>query len=457
MKKIIYSLGLALTLASCSEAGYEDWANPQSNAAEDQVTVKLTVANAPAVDYATLTEDSVQLFIPTVEYSDNEVPTNSYVAVLKNGEKSFTIETDATGKAAAADLKDAVESLYGKRPEKREIPMEVTGISKSKGLSVKNTTTATATATLTAPHFIDEEYYLAGDMFDNGWSKEGAKKLTHVGNGDVYDYPEWNTILRLPEGRSNWYWKIIPLTNYNGEFFGDGVAGTLVDGDNAFEGNLTTVEPKAGRIEEPGTYRLSINMWKYTYKIEKLNFEPFIYEIGSESEWKTSHALSGENFDGNYQGYYYLNGEFKFKPKADTWDDDFGQDPNSTEKKLVSKDEENIKADAGFYQINVNYAEMTYNLVKVESISAIGSFSDWASDIDLTYNTEEGCWEGELDITKNSEFKFRMNHDWKCANWGGDVNNLKQDGANINIAKGKYNIKLYLSYAGANKVKITKL
>lgn len=155
MKKIIYSLGLALTLASCSEAGYEDWANPQSNAAEDQVTVKLTVANAPAVDYATLTEDSVQLFIPTVEYSDNEVPTNSYVAVLKNGEKSFTIETDATGKAAAADLKDAVESLYGKRPEKREIPMEVTGISKSKGLSVKNTTTATATATLTAPHFID--------------------------------------------------------------------------------------------------------------------------------------------------------------------------------------------------------------------------------------------------------------------------------------------------------------
>ena len=50
-----------------------------------------------------------------------------------------------------------------------------------------------------------------------------------------------------------------------------------------------------------------------------------------------------------------------------------------------------------------------------------------------------------------------MNHDWKCANWGGDVNNLKQDGANINIAKGKYNIKLYLSYAGANKVEITKL
>ena len=59
-------MGLVLLMASCSD-NYTDWANPQSNAQEDAKTVNLTVNPASAIDFATLTADSVQLFVPTVK------------------------------------------------------------------------------------------------------------------------------------------------------------------------------------------------------------------------------------------------------------------------------------------------------------------------------------------------------------------------------------------------------
>ena len=45
-------------------------------------------------------------------------------------------------------------------------------------------------------------------------------------------------------------------------------------------------------------------------------FPEFFYEIGAESGWNTAHALRGPDFDGNFEGYAYLNGAFKFRPNA---------------------------------------------------------------------------------------------------------------------------------------------
>lgn len=113
----------------------------------------------------------------------------------------------------------------------------------------------------------------------------------------------------------------------------------MTDGDVAAEGNLTTNQPKAGKIEKAGYHRMTINMMNYSYKIEDLNFAEYIYEIGNESSWATSNPLWGGNFDGKYQGYYYLDGEFKFKPNADNWDKDWGQDPNGEAGQLVQDGE----------------------------------------------------------------------------------------------------------------------
>jgi hypothetical protein len=198
--------------------------------------------------------------------------------------------------------------------------------------------------------------------------------------------------------------------------------------------------------------------WSYT----EVAFNDYIYEIGNEGGWTTSHPLFGANGDGKYQGYYYLNGEFKFKPNEDNWDGDWGQDPSGTYGTLVVDGEEDCNdpgksfpdeaQPTGFYQVNVDLVEMTWNIVPITSISIIGGFNDWAGDVEMTYNVDEGCWECTTSEVEG-EYKFRANHDW-AINWGGSEDDLTQDGANLNSDGGTHTYKLYISYAGNHKVVI---
>ena len=191
------------------------------------------------------------------------------------------------------------------------------------------------------------------------------------------------------------------------------------------------------------------------------NFSQFIYEIGNESEWATNHALRSPNFDGQYEGWYYLNGDFKFKPNENNWDGDYEY---NGEGKIADNGGSNIPdPGAGFYRINVNLAEGTYSLTKVESLSIIGSVLDanWSIDGDMTYNTTEGCWEWTGALSAG-EFKIRMNHDWTIS-WGGtdsgtDYSNLTYNGGkNLTVAEaGTYKVQFYLTYEGNNKLVITK-
>ena len=179
------------------------------------------------------------------------------------------------------------------------------------------------------------------------------------------------------------------------------------------------------------------------------------YEIGNEGGWSTNHLLLG-NGKGQYTGFYWLNGEFKFKPNADNWNDDLEYvSGDATSGSLTDGGGPNCPdPGAGFYQINLDVANMHYSLMKIESISMIGGFNGWNDDLEMTYNTTDGCWEVTTDKV-SGEYKFRANHDW-AINWGGSENDLTQDGANLNIEAGTYKFQLYISYAGNNKVVITK-
>ena len=179
------------------------------------------------------------------------------------------------------------------------------------------------------------------------------------------------------------------------------------------------------------------------------------YEIGNEGGWSTNHLLLGDG-NGKYQGYYWLDGEFKFKPNKDNWDNDLEYvSGNTTSGSLTDGGGPNCPdPGAGFYQINLDFANMHYNLLKIESISMIGGFNEWSSDLEMEYNKDAGCWEVTTDKV-SGEFKFRANHDW-AINWGGAENDLVQDGSNLSIEAGTYKFQLYISYAGNNKVVITK-
>ena len=212
-------------------------------------------------------------------------------------------------------------------------------------------------------------------------------------------------------------------------------------------------------------YRFQVNMMTMTYEITPLNFAEYFYEIGNESGWSTSHPLFGANSDGKYQGYYWLNGELKFKPNADNWDDDLEYvDGTTTGGTLTDGGGPNCPdPGAGFYQIDLDVAAMSYSLTKVETISIIGTVNgSWDTDTDLTYNAETGAWEVTAAL-KAGAMKFRMNHDWAIS-WGGAngdpkaYDNLTQNnGKDLDLSEdGTYKIELYIAYEGNNKVVITK-
>ena len=461
-----------MAMVSCTE-DYTDWSKPQVNAEPKAVEFgNGSVTAVDVINLANVTEEKVQV-------ASIVAPTSSdagYTPTIKInlGDKTYDIDND--GKMATADLATYISETYGKRPIERDINATLDAWISNGSTVVKMATSETfqVKAIPVAP-VIEEGYYLVGDMFNvkdvddvlvfDGWNNVSAKQAFKHSDKDVYDDPFFTLTFETKE--ANQYWKIIPQTNYDGDFWANGetgVVGVVNDGDSSFEGNLTTNNPGAGKLEEASIYRLTINMMEYTYKLEKLNFQEYFYEIGNESGWATPHALYGPNFDGKYQGYYWLDGEFKFKPNKDNWLDDYEYDG---EGKIADIPGGPNCPDpgAGFYQIDVDLAASTYSITKVKSITCVGNHNGW-NQADaaqhMTYNSAEGCW--ELTTTLTNGFKFAMNDEWTVS-WGGangdpsSYGNLTQNGGkdlNAPEGDGVYEIKLYLSYEGNNKVVFTK-
>ncbi len=464
-KSFVYSLfAAALAVSGCTE-NYDDWAKPQGfDPAEPAAEMTLSVSPAASINMADVAEDAetVNLFSATANIPADATVT-SYTVVIN---ETKTIAAEMNGAVNKAELVDIVTSLYGKRPEERKLSVAVTGTVKqgAEGFILKAQPVEVG-VTLVAP-VIENGYYLVGDMFTvkdesgaelvGGWSMDGMKKFAHSGK-DVYEDPIFTLIFTTTA--DNQYWKIIPQSNVDaGNIWADGVVGTAVDGDAALEGALVNAGAQAGKIEKAAMYKMTLNMMDYTYKLEELNFGPYYYEIGNESSWSASHALYGANFDGKYVGYYYLNGEFKFKPNEGDWNYDLERNDgaDNLSGNLSTEGAGNCPdPGAGFYQINLDAAAMTYQLVAA-NIGIVGSgVGSWDVDTNMTYNTETGAWEytGAIEA---GEIKFRMNGGWDF-NWGGELDNLVHNGGNIAIAEaGTYFIQFFLSYEGNNSCTITK-
>ena len=293
---------------------------------------------------------------------------------------------------------------------------------------------------------IESAYYLTGTL--NGWNNNDTSyKLTNNG-GDPYSNPTFTCRIPAPEDGGNIEFKMTPESGLGGDWSkclcAGSTPGTFVYNNGG--GNFV-IEA----VEGAKYYDLTFNMMELTWSYKAVNFEAYIWQAGNANGWGSpADGLYGE--DGKYQGYMYLDGEFKFRSHENSWDaPDWGS--GGSEGTLAAQ-AGNLSAQAGFYQVNVDLAAMTYSLTKVESIGIIGDFNGWGGDVEMTYNTTEKCWEATTTVTDGG-LKFRMNHDW-AVNWGGDTNYLAQDGANISVSAGTYKFQLYLSYAGKHRAVITK-
>ena len=446
-----------MAMVSCTE-DYTDWANPQTNPEEEAVAFgNGSVTPVDVINLANVTEEKIQVASIVAPTSSNA----SYTPTIKInlGDKTFDIDND--GKMATADLASYIAETYGKRPVERDIDATLDAWISNGSTVVKMATSETfqVKAIPVAP-VIDEGYYLVGDMFTtedgvNGWNTISAKQAFKHSDKDVYDDPIFT--ITFETTKADQYWKIIPKANVdagNTDASAAGVVGPKIDGDDSMTGLLTNADAKAGKIAEPGKYKLTLNMMDYSYTIEKVMYDPFIYFIGSTDGWGSNDqklALVDEE-TGTYTGYVYIadpNGagfEFKFQREQGNWDTAIGAS-NFVTFKDAAKDPQNgnnlgVNAGEGVYYMDVNLSEGTITATKVESMGMVGQFQGWkeAAPVPMTWNAEEYCFEATMAGVTADGWKFIVNKDWPI-NLGGSIDNLEQDGANLTVAGNT--IKLY--------------
>ena len=457
IKKILLGMTLLMSMVSCTE-DYTDWANPQTNPEEEAVSFgNGSVTPEGVINLADVTGDKVKVASIVAPTSTKDTYTPSFKINFDG--QSFDI--DADGNMAKADLVNYITNKYGKRPTERDIDATLDAWVSNGSTAAKMATSETfqVKAIPEAP-VIENGYYLVGDMFNveavgdaaavDGWNTVSAKQAFKHSDKDVYDDPIFT--ISFETTKADQYWKIIPKKNADaGNIWAAGVVGPKVDGDDSMTGALTNGDAKAGKIAKAGKYKLTINMMDYSYTIEEVNYDPFIYFIGSTDGWKSNDQKLAlvDDAKGVYTGYVYLadpNGagfEFKFQRAQGNWDTAIGAGTFvSFGGAAIGVDNGNIGVNAGegVYYMDVNLSEGTITATKVETMGMIGGFNNWDGDAKMTWNAEEYCFEATNAGVTADGWKFRVNGDW-AINLGGSLNNLTAGGDNITVAGNT--VKLY--------------
>ena len=437
-------------MVSCTE-DFTDWGNPQTNSQKEAVAFgNGSVAPVDVINLADVNTEKVKV-------ASIVAPTSSNAAYTPNYKINFdgqSFDIDADGNMATAELTSYIVDKYGKRPTERDIDATLDAWVSNGSTAVKMATSATfqVKAIPEAP-VIEEGYYLVGDMFTteevNGWTKEAAKAFKHS-DKDVYEDPIFTVSFETT--KADQYWKIIPKKNIDADdLWAAGVVGPKVDGDDSMTGLLTNGDAKAGKIAKAGKYKLTINMMDYSYTLEEVNYDPFIYFIGSTDGWKSNDQKLAlvDDAKGVYTGYVYLADpnaagfEFKFQRAQGNWDTAIGAGTFvSFGGAAIGVDNGNIGVNAGegVYYMDVNLSEGTITATKVETMGMIGTFNNWDGDAVMTWNAEEYCFEATNAGVTADGWKFRVNGGWDI-NLGGSLNNLTAGGDNIAVAGNT--VKLY--------------
>lgn len=443
-------------MVSCTE-DFTDWGNPQTNSQKEAVAFgNGSVAPVDVINLADVNTEKVKV-------ASIVAPTSSNAAYTPNYKINFdgqSFDIDADGNMATAELTSYIVDKWGKRPTERDIDATLDAWVSNGSTAVKMATSATfqVKAIPEAP-VIEDGYYLVGDMFNveavgdaaavDGWNTVSAKQAFKHSDKDVYDDPVFT--ITFETTKDNQYWKIIPKKNVDaGNFWAAGVVGPKVDGDDSMTGLLTNGDAKAGKIAKAGKYKLTINMMDYSYTLEEVNYDPFIYFIGATDGWtKAEQKLAlVDDAKGVYTGYLYCadpNGwgnQFKFQRVAGSWDNEINSSAFSTFSGAATSEGGNISVNAGegVYYFDVNLGEGTITATKVETMGMIGGFNNWDGDAKMTWNAEEYCFEATNAGVTADGWKFRVNGGWDI-NLGGSLNNLTAGGDNLKVAGNT--VKLY--------------
>ena len=464
MKKfLLYSLlGVAaLSATSCSEDFNEDVAAPQSWEQEAAITLPTVAANPVAsIDLATA-GDSVKVFTVSNATMPEGTTVTNYRLQMSAENHTAEVKADNNGKIATADLQAFIENAYGKRPTEREISAHVfANLMKDGQASLLNLSIINILATPVAPQ-ISKNYYLIGAP--SAWDPTCVTMPFNHSGKDVYEDPVFSIVFPATEGEI-WFAVTDDITvekNDWSQVFGCAEG----NGNNGEEGNIK----RRADLTDDGSFKvvvngdakfikMTLNMMDYTYKLEKLNFQEFIYVPGNHQGWNpdTAAALQSPAYDGVYVGYTYLNGNFKFT-KERNWNAEYNfNDFAKKDDIFFNNDGSNINiTEEGFYRVTANVATSELTAVKTSwGIIGPAQAGGWGEDTDMTWNAEDESWTATIELAAD-EFKFRANDDWGI-NVGGSFDDLTQDGGNLKVTEaGTYEVKLFLTRSTSDKMYCT--
>ena len=446
-KTFLYSLAVlaSVSLASCN-GDYDDWAQPQHNPQEASAAkYGITFTAGPEAECNMPDEDGV-INLVTVNSADANVSGYTLIDLKVNGE---AIKGEAVGNNIQVNAAELEKILCKQNNSRASVARDINVESKvsvnlASGDAVTINTVGKTTGKLkpTPTPTIDENgYYMLGEVNGNGWTATSPVWMTKVSDG-VYQ-------LKVTTEKAKNYFKFYEGSKWdesgNWNVINKGVLGCEKDGCEDASGTIYYAgdswgSPQTMVIAGAGTWIVTLDMNNLTYTVGK----PVLYMAGDANGWNQIDYLSSE--DGvHFTGYMYLNQNgFKFCTQKDWKGTNYGG-------AFFGESEDNIMMtqEAGFYQVDVDLSAKTYTLSPF-NIGIIGNAtpSGWASDTDMTYNPTERCWEIKGVELSDGEMKFRANDDWALS-WGGELDNLTtQNGPNIAVTAGTYDIKLYIDWEG---------
>lgn len=473
IKKLVYGFAIIAGLVACND-DYTDWANPQSNAANDAVD-KFTFSVQPSVssiDFATETAESIQLFTTNLQ----EGQTNQYMVTFSVEDKTETavLAVAPDGKVPSVDLQSAVASIYGKAPIERTLSVEVKAdvvITTEDGSIVteKKASPFVLKAKLDAPQ-ISAHYYIIGAP--SKWEPmETSLMFSHSGK-DVYEDPVFTIMFPVSDGET-WFAITDDITVEKNDW--SYVFGCVEgNGNNGMEGKLA----RRSELSDDGSWkivvdgdasyvRVTINMMNYTYSIQKI--VPEYYIVGAMQAWNagtdgmTCMLYPQEKMTYTYTTQFNDAANMKLWLGSDfgNWDACYGASvdgDNSVSGSLASVGAGAIVCPeiGAFYTFTVDFSLMTYQWTKLEDqspkaydvISLIGAFNGWSqeSNIDLVQVTPHNWYGAAIELSEG-EFKLCANDAWDDS-WGGEGIDISiqnsgktvYNGNNLYAPAGTYNV-----------------
>ena len=455
-KTFLYSLAVlaSLTLASCN-GDYDDWAQPQHNPQEASAAkYGITFTAGPEAETSMPDDDGI-INLVTVNSTDANVTGYTLRELRVNGE---VFKGEMNGNNIQVNAKDLEKFFCDQNKSRACVTYDLNVESKvsinlESGDVVAINSAGQTTGKLktsTVPDIDEQGYYMLGNVNGNDWDATNPVWMTKMSDG-VYQ-------LKVTTVKDKNYFKFYEGSKFesgNWNVINKGVMGCEKDGSEDASGTIYYTgdswgTPQTMVIAGKGTWIVTLDMNNLSYSVGK----PILYMAGDANGWKQIDVLNSN--DGvNFTGYMYLNQNgFKFSTQPN-WDGtNYGADFDT------APDAGNIviTEEAGFYQVDVDLSAKTYTLTPF-TIGIIGSATPkgWDGDTEMTYNPEERCWELKNVELIDGEMKFRHTNDWSLS-WGGELDNLTtQNGPNIAVAAGTYDIKLEVNFAeGTAKCVMTK-